>query len=268
MKKVVAVIPARNEEKYIGKTLEHLSNQTYPIERIIVVNDGSTDRTEDVVKQFPKTHVLTLPDRGYNAVGKAILAETFNKGFEEAKKLIPDYDFILVLGADTLLPSDYVESLIGEFEKNPKLVMASGVIEEEMKRIGATPEIRGTGRLIKRDFWESIGVMYPVKVGWESYPVFKAQSMGNEAKGYPNLKMTLQRPTGKKTDYFAYGEAMRALGYYWLLTLGRAISKKNLKVAFSMIKGYFKGKDRYEEELRKFVNKTQKRRMRKILFRF
>lgn len=268
MDKVVAVIPARNEEQYISKTLEALVNQTVEIESIIVVNDGSTDQTKEVANSFPKVKVIDRPDRGYGAVGKAILAETFNSGFKQVELSVPDYRYVLVVGADTVLPSNYVERLLLEFGRNENLVMASGIIVNESFRPGAKPEVRGTGRMIKREFWEQIGSAYPVKVGWESYPVFKARQMGFEAYAIPDLIMELQRPTGKKTDYGAYGEAMRALGYFWPLALGRSLRKKNPKVIWQMAKGYFKGKERYEQDLRKFVNSSQKRRLRKLILRF
>ncbi len=268
MRKVVAVIPARNEEAYLPKTLEALQKQSHKLTSIIVVNDGSTDQTKDVALTFPKVHVVDRPNRGYTAVGKAILAETFNAGFREASKQVPDYDYILVVGADTVLPNNYVNRLLEEFSQNHLLVMASGIIENESYRPGAKPEVRGTGRMIARPFWEKIGGSYPVKVGWETYPVFKAREMGYQVYALAELKMELQRPTGKKTDYTAYGEAMRALGYYWPLAVGRAFRKKHPKLIIQMLKGYFRGKERYEKDLRNFVKLSQKRRMKKLIFRF
>ncbi len=268
MGKVIAVIPARNEEAYLPKTLEGLLRQEKELEAIIVVNDGSTDRTREVALSYSKVVVVDRPDRGYGAVGKAVLAETFNEGFQEAKRRFPDHEFILVVGADTILPENYVKRLLEEFKTNKRLVMASGIIENETYRPGAKPEVRGTGRMIERVFWERIGARYPVKVGWESYPVFKAREMGFEAYAIPELIMELQRPTGKRTDYNAYGEAMRALGYYWPLAIGRALRKKNPKTIVQMLKGYLTGKERYEDDLRKFVKRSQKQRMRKLIFRF
>ena len=268
MVKIVVVIPARNEEQVLPNTLKALTEQSIPVEKIIVVNDGSTDKTHDVALQYPNVVVVDREDRGFDAVGKAVLAETFNAGFKRASHEVPDYDYVLVVGADTVLPPHYIERLLKEFEENPDLVMASGIIKGEAKRYGAKESIRGTGRLIKASFWKAIGEQYPVKVGWESYPIYKAMQLGYETKGIPDLVMSLQRPTGKRTDYYAYGEAMRALGYYWLLAFGRALLKKNPKIIYAMLKGYVKGKERYEEYLRKFVKAQQKRRIRKLLFRF
>ncbi len=267
MEKVVAVIPARNEEKFLPKTLEALIHQTYPIEKIIVVNDGSTDNTKQVAEQFDRTIVIDRPDRGYDAVGKSVIAETFNTGFQVAEQSVPDYKYLLIVGADSILPQNYVERAIQAFQENPTLVITSGVVKQEMKRVGANPSVRGT-RIIRKSFWTTIGARYPVKVGWETYPLFKADMLGFEVYPLVDLEVITQRPTGKRTDYYAYGMAMRALGYHWMVAVGRSLVKKNPKTIFQMIMGYIFGKDRYEEELRKFVKNKQKRRIRRILFRF
>lgn len=266
--KVAVVIPARNEEIKLPGTLEALLRQTYPLERIVVVNDGSTDKTSEVANSFERVTVIEKEDRGFDAVGKAILAETFNAGFDFIAKNEPEYTFVLVVGADTVLPPTYVKDLIDEFEKDPQLVMASGVYKEETKRIGEKVAIRGSGRLIRSNFWKEIGENYPVKVGWESYPVYKALSFGYHVKGFNHIMMDLTRPTGKRTDYFAYGEAMRALGYFWILAIGRILLKKSFKVSWPMLKGYIVGKDRYEKDLRTYVRRIQKRRIRRLILRF
>lgn len=82
--------------------------------------------------------------------------------------------------------------------------MASGIFEKELKRIGETVAIRGSGRQIKAEFWKQLGEMYPIKVGWESYPIYKALSLGYEIQEFTHTYMDLQRPKGKRTDYFAY----------------------------------------------------------------
>ena len=64
---IEAVIPARNEERYIERTLQALVRQTLRPSRIIVVNDGSTDRTAEIAAKYADV-VVNLPDRGYRAV--------------------------------------------------------------------------------------------------------------------------------------------------------------------------------------------------------
>ena len=268
--KVIVVIPARNEEVFLPKTLKALLSQTHPIERIIVVNDGSTDNTEIISKSYNKVFVLNREDRGFDAVGKAILAETFNAGFKKAIELISDYSHMLVVGADAVLSENYVESILSEFSKDPSLVIASGIITGKINQPISSFHVYGSGRLIIRWFWEKLEESYPVKVGWESYPVFKANEIGYRTKAFHQYSFKLQRITGKRTDYYAYGEAMRALGYFWLLAIGRSLKQllRNPSSGLSMLWGFVRGKERYEDSLRRYVNKIQKKRIKKLFLPF
>jgi glycosyltransferase involved in cell wall biosynthesis len=259
--KIITVIPARNEEENLPTTITALLNQSYNISKIIVVNDGSTDRTEEVCKEFQEVEIINRKNRGYRAVGKSILAETFNDGFKLASK--HPYDFILIIGADTILSFNYVEQLIKKFDNENNLVMASGLIDNEKSSL---QHVRGTGRLIKSNFWKEIGEKYPVMVGWESYPIFKAGQLGYSAKSFPEISMKLLRPTGKRTDYFSYGLAMRAFGYFTPLAIGRILKTflKSPKSSYQMFKGYCVKNEQYEKDLRKYIKVFQRKRLIKM----
>ena len=69
-KKIAVVIPARNEEQNISKTLHTLLNQNLLPYRIIVVNDGSTDKTAEIVSQFQTVELINREDQNENLVGK------------------------------------------------------------------------------------------------------------------------------------------------------------------------------------------------------
>jgi len=81
-----------------------------------------------------------------------------------------------------LYPKDYLSKLITRMRKNTKIAISSGVVANEF-----SIEPRGPGRVVKCDFWKKIGFVYPVNYGWEGYLVWKAQSMGFEAVGYPDI---------------------------------------------------------------------------------
>ena len=77
--KVGVVIASRNEEENISKTLEGLENQTLPPIEIVVVNDGSMDRTGEIARSFG-CRVIDLPDVGYDKTGTPEHAKTLNVG--------------------------------------------------------------------------------------------------------------------------------------------------------------------------------------------
>jgi glycosyltransferase involved in cell wall biosynthesis len=108
---ISVVIPAYNEEKYIEKCLQSLMEQEVMPDEIIVVNNNSTDRTEEIVKRFPVI-LLTETKKG--------IIPARNKGFNAAKGTI-----IARTDADTIVPPDWIKKIKAHFEDR-KLVALSG----------------------------------------------------------------------------------------------------------------------------------------------
>ena len=233
--KTIVIIPARNEGDFLGSTLDALKLQTFQSDRIIVVNDGSTDNTSDVAKSF-NVDVIDLPDRGYRATGKPVLADVINKGLESIKN--NECKYVMILGSDHVLSPDYVSKIIEIMEQDDQIVIASGIIEGEPQR-DTSP--RGSGRVVRYDYWKKLGLRYPSGYGFESYIVYKALVDCFNVRVVRNASSWSQRPTGKTTNYRNYGKAMRSLGYHPLYAMGRiALTlKHNPKNAIHMTLGYF-----------------------------
>jgi len=110
------VIPAYNEEAYLGKCLDSIFNELkrsrYDTE-IIVVNNASTDKTRAVAERYPGVKIVDEPQRG--------LVRARRAGFLAARG-----DLIANVDADTILSPNWLKTVFGEFEKNPKLVALSG----------------------------------------------------------------------------------------------------------------------------------------------
>ena len=255
--KVAVIIPALNEEKTIGESITSLKNQILSPHRIIVVNDGSTDKTDDIAKSFQEVEIVTRkPHESY--VGKKELAITLNAGLEELcydKKC----NYILILGSDIILPKNYLFEMTKRMDENPNVVIASGIVQGEYSNIP-----RGAGRVIRYEFWKKLGLKYPINYGFEAYLVFKAQSLGYDVKNFSDLIITTQRKTGQKYSsnlYYYYGLGIKALGYSMPYALGRIIifAKKNPKGALKMLQGFLSNYDQlYEPELRQYVKQTQR----------
>jgi len=255
--KIAVVLNARNEEKNIGKTLEFVLKQELQPYRIIVVNDGSTDKTGEIASSFESVEVINRPVRKESYLARKELAETINAGL---RKLHDDKEceYVWLMGSDILFPNDYLNKIIKRIKTNPKIVIASGIVQDEF-----SIEPRGSGRVISCDFWRKLGFLYPVNYGWEGYLVWKAQSMGYDTVGYPDIISQTDRKTGTKFNskrYYYYGLAMKALGYTSLYTIFKILlfSKRNSSGAYYMLKGYFSQyDDLYEPELREYVRKIQ-----------
>ena len=93
-----AIVAARNEERHIAECVVSLLDQTWRPLEILVVDDGSTDRTAEIVRSFPGVHLLTQTHRGK--------ARAVNAAAEVAKG-----DLLLFLDGDLVLDPDYVERL-------------------------------------------------------------------------------------------------------------------------------------------------------------
>ncbi|MDP6458200.1 MAG: glycosyltransferase family A protein [Candidatus Bathyarchaeota archaeon] len=259
------IIPARNEEKYIEKTLLAITKQSIKPDRIIVVNDGSRDRTSEISNKYADV-VVDLPDRGFSALGTTEIPKVFNKGLE---RVSPKSEYVLICGGDAVIPEKFFETIRNHMIKDPALVIASGRLESNPSYEGAPP--RGT-RVVKADFWMNAnGLRYPEILGWESWLVFKALQMGKSVKRLPNLITEAQRPpsSGKIKTAWSKGKGMRLLGYDWKYTLARAgtffIEKPSAGI--KMIAGYISTTNERRSDVAEWVGDHQRRRFwRRVYF--
>ena len=111
--KISLVIPAYNEEKYIGECLLSARKHAADFCEIIVINNASTDKTAEVAKSFPGVRVVDEPQKG--------LTKARQRGLLEASG-----DIIAFIDADCRLPSHWFEAVLKEFSGNPNLAALSG----------------------------------------------------------------------------------------------------------------------------------------------
>lgn len=109
--KVSVIIPAYNEEKYIGACLESLTTQQVKADEIIVVNNNSTDKTAAIAKKFG-VKIVNEKEQG--------MIQARNRGFDEAA-----FEVIARTDADTIVPPDWIKKIKKHF-KDTELVALSG----------------------------------------------------------------------------------------------------------------------------------------------
>ena len=112
MGKISIVIPLYNKEKSIKNTILKVLEQTYHDFELIIVNDGSTDKSFDVVCAI-KDKRIRIINKNNGGVSSAR-----NLGIKEAR-----YDIIAFLDADDIWDTDYLENLVNMVEKYPLAVM-------------------------------------------------------------------------------------------------------------------------------------------------
>jgi glycosyltransferase involved in cell wall biosynthesis len=252
--KIGTVVIARNEAENIYDTLDALFKQTIQLKQIILVDDNSTDDTVKISKNFD-VKIFNFPEIHDNWVTRPELAKIFNYGLRQLD--VDNLDFISIVGADHILSHDYYEQLTRRMIIDDSVV-ASGAIQGE---IATAP--RGSGRLIKKEYWKTIGSELPINFGFETYVYVKAMQLGLNVRYYDDIITKTSRKTAnnyKPIMYYNYGYAMRALGYPLLHTFLRAIlllkRGKGLKGFRLFLKGYFSNKETfYEDSLRNFISK-------------
>lgn len=128
----MAFVPAHNEEKGIEATIKSLLSQTHPRVDILVVSDNSTDNTAAIVRNMAvresRITFMETQDNKYKKAG------ALNAAYRKLGKGINEYDFVLVLDADTLIAPDLVEQGLVEFSLDPKLgsvCSRAGVMRQE-----------------------------------------------------------------------------------------------------------------------------------------
>lgn len=118
---VSIITPTYSQEKFIGPCIESVLKQTYQNWEQIVIDDGSTDRTAEVVRGYSDLRIQYV----YQAnKGIEALAHTYNHALRMAKG-----EFVAVLEGDDLWPADKLSSLIPSFA-NGNIVLAYGGVAE------------------------------------------------------------------------------------------------------------------------------------------
>lgn len=248
------IIPAHNEERFIGLTLNSLATQTHLPKRLIVVNDNSTDKTQDIVEAYAEKHpwITCINSKSSNKhlPGSKII-NAFYKGFEV---LDNSYDVICKFDADLIFPNNYLKQLSNHFIKNEKLGMASGFcyIEKDehwvLENLTRKDHIRGALKAYKKDCFLQIGKL-KTSMGWDTVDELLAKYYGWEILTDENLHVKHLKPTGisyNKASKHLQGEAMYKMRYGFIITLISALKLAYKKSKLSLFKdymaGYFKAK--------------------------
>jgi glycosyltransferase involved in cell wall biosynthesis len=249
------LIPARDEEENIRRSLNSLLNQTAKPFIVTVVDDSSSDRTGEVAKGLGALVIRVEREGKESMAGKPYMAYLLNQGLKALRRY--DLSYLMISGADCIYPPKYVEELVSRMVREGQ-VMASGIARGE---VTSEYGIRGAGRIIDVGWFKVLGFRFPENYGFEAWLVYRALKEGKGVGVYRDLKFTLLRETTIDPEKaYHWGKAMRALNYWWAYALGRcmALFFKSPKSGFSMLRGYMSSVKKYDD-VAGFVPKFQKR---------
>lgn len=278
------VIPAHNEAQHIALTLESLVNQSVLPTKVVVVNDNSTDETENIVNSFIEKYnwislVNNSSDTKHLPGSKVILA--FNKGLAT---LDDNYEIIVKADADLIFPDDYFETIINHFLSDSKIGMAGGFcyIEKNgewiLENLTDKDHIRGALKAYRKECFHQIGGLRTA-MGWDTVDELLCKFYNWKVKTDESLRVKHLKPTGanyNKASRHKQGEAFYTLGYgFWITAIASlklALRKEKPLLFIDYIKGFWKAKSNKKpllvtEEQAKFIRNYRWDKMKKKVFK-
>lgn len=277
------IIPTYNEEKFISLTLQSLVEQTVLPSKIVVVNDGSTDKTEEIVQSFViKYPFIALVNKTSDAIhlpGSKVI-QAFQKGLEN---LDENFDIIAKLDADLIFPKNYFETIIKHFQSVEKIGMVGGFcyIEKNgewiLENLNDKDHIRGALKAYRKETFHQIGGLKP-QMGWDTVDELLCKYYGWKVITDESLHVKHLKPTGAsydKTARYKQGEAFYTLGYgFWITAIASlklAMRKGKLLLFLDYLKGFWRAKKENKTMLvtpqqAKFVRNYRWKKMKEKLF--
>jgi biofilm PGA synthesis N-glycosyltransferase PgaC len=286
----VLITPARDEAAFIRKTLEAMALQTVKPLKWIIVSDGSTDGTDEIVKEYVARHnwieLLRMPERKERHFGGKVRA--FNAGYERVKNL--EFEVIGNLDADSSFEPDYLEYLLEKFAQNSRLgVAGTNYVENEWDRglkhdyrFANIEDVTGQCQLFRRQCFEDIHGYQPSKVGGvDLIATISARMAGWQTRVFTDKLLFHHRQQGT-AEFFKYtvelsnGRKDFLFGSHPLFEINRGLyrlTKRPIILGSCLLLiGYFgamlKGTPKVvSPEFTKFRRREQMRRLRTLLRR-
>lgn len=277
------VIPAHNEEKFIGLTLDSLVNQTILPKKAVIVNDNSTDNTAEIVQSYIEKHPwISLVNKKSDAIhlpGSKVI-QAFQTGLAT---LDEEYDIMVKGDSDLIFPPQYFETIIQHFKRDATIGMAGGFayIEKNgewlLENLTDKDHIRGAFKAYRKETFRQIGGLKPA-MGWDTVDELLCKFYHWKVVTDESLHVKHLKPTGanyNKSSRYKQGEAFYTLGYGFFITaiasLKLAMRKGKPLLFIDYIQGFWKAKAAKKPmlvtpEQAKFVKEYRWKKMKAKIF--
>ena len=283
-RRYVLLTPVKNEQSTIGITIDSVVKQTLlPVEWIIV-SDGSTDQTDEIVaaacRKHPWIRLIQLPKRETRSFSAVVHAtETGVKALKSTK-----YEYLGLLDADVRFAPNYFEQLVQRFEADSQLGLAGGVVIDVGNPQNEKPrnmqDVPGAVQFFRRTCFDSLGGLIAIpEGGWDALTCAKARMRGFRTELARELIVDHLKPRnisegGVFRRKYQLGVRDYALGYRpsfeFAKCVGRVTEPPFLLGAISRFAGYsvaaFQRRPRLlPRDLLAFVRQEQMQRLRRLL---
>ena len=275
----VLISPCRNEADYMRRTLDSVVAQSLQPTLWVIVDDGSTDETPQILADYAAKHdwirIVQKPDRGHRAVGPGVV-EAFYVGYQSIDPA--DFTYSCKLDLDLELPPRYFETLIERMEADPRIGTCSG--KPYLRQNGTLVSERrgdemsvGMTKFYRRTCFEDIGG-YVHEVMWDAIDCHKARQRGWKAVSWdhPDLNFEHLRPMGSSQTSIWTGKRRHGFGQYFMgsdlffyaaTCVFRMAEKPYVLGGLAMMQGYLAAWTRGDRqlddpELRAFIRAYQR----------
>jgi biofilm PGA synthesis N-glycosyltransferase PgaC len=273
--KYVVITPVRNEGRFIGHTIRSMEQQTIGPQQWILVDDGSTDNTFEILSAASQVHgwitVVKRPDRGFRKSGGGVV-EAFYDGY--AKIAQNTWDFVVKLDGDLTFEPNYFERCLGEFSADPRLGIASGTIvvhQGGQVRVDSPNDppfhVRGAAKMYRRACWDQISPLMQAP-GWDTIDEVKANMHGWATRTFPDVHLVQRRDTGASDghwrNWYKNGVANYVTGYHPVFMLAKCVQRAfrrppsaALALLAGFCSGYIKRLPRVNKDAARYLRRQQ-----------
>jgi poly-beta-1,6-N-acetyl-D-glucosamine synthase len=252
----VVISPVRDEEAFLNRTIESMIAQTLRPTEWIIVNDGSSDSTGQIIdeysQRYPWIHGIHRENRGFRKSGGGVV-EAFNEGYATLRSR--SWEFIVKMDGDLSFEPTYFAKCLKNFQDDPTLGVGGGVIcyIQNGKKVfepGPAFHVRGASKIYRRACWEAIGGFWPAP-GWDTMDEVKANMLGWTTRSFADLHLHHHRPTGAADGMWGglvkNGKANYICGYHPMFMLAKCFHRLrqkpyligSLALLYGFLSGYF-----------------------------
>lgn len=274
----VIVTPVRDEAEFLPFTLESVIHQTCLPDEWVIVNDGSTDGTGDIIasyaKRFSWIRRVDRVNRGHRQCGGSII-EAFNIGYDALHAR--DWDVLVKLDGDLSFPPEFFAAALNQFVQDPRLGIGGGTLfhvtggREEVERCPSF-HVRGGAKMFRRACWEQLNGLW-VGYGSDTIDEVTANMQGWSTRSFPRLMMRHHRYTG--ASYGRWGSLVKdgkgdyMSGYHPLFMATKLIVRLarqpyllgSLGLLWGFAAGYLKRLPRVGPDIRAYIREQQLARL-------
>jgi len=225
LRRYCLISPCRDEAHYARRTIESVIAQSVPPALWIIVDDGSTDETPQILADYAAKHpfirVVTRPDRGDRQLGGGVI-EAFYAGYDTIDP--SDFDYICKLDLDLDLPPRYFETLMQRMEADPRIATCSGKPYMDLngklvsEKCGDETSV-GMTKFYRTSAFKQVGGFVRMLM-WDGIDCHRCRMLGWIAVSWddPAIRFTHLRPMGTSHKNWWTGRVRHGVGQYYMGT--------------------------------------------------